>query len=142
MAKPEKSSSSASKDAHAGNAKQLKTHKASNIASIIVGILSVFFAFVSIMNIGTSNVIGTAGIGIFLGLVSAGLALPQFLDKIKANNKKDIRNYLIIAIGVIAVIGSLVGIIGDPIAKNVCCSKIDDFAALRIKGCDKRAQEL
>lgn len=142
MAKPEKSSSSASKDTHAGNAKQLKTHKASNIASIIVGILSVFFAFVSIMNIGTSNVIGTAGIGIFLGLVSAGLALPQFLDKIKANNKKDIRNYLIIAIGVIAVIGSLVGIIGDPIVKNVSCSKIDDIAALRIKGCDKRAQEL
>lgn len=142
MAKPEKSSSSASKDTHAGNAKQLKTHKAGNIASIIVGILSVFFAFVSIMNIGTSNVIGTAGIGIFLGLVSAGLALPQFLDKIKANNKKDIRNYLTISIGVIAVIGSLVGIIGDPIAKNVSCSKIDDIAALRIKGCDKRAQEL
>ncbi len=142
MAKPEKSSSSASKDTHAGNAKQLKTHKAGNIASIIVGIIGVFFAFVSIMNIGTSNVIGTAGIGIFLGLVSAGLALPQFLDKIKANNKKDIRNYLIIAIGAIAVIGSLVGIIGDPIAKNVSCSKIDDIAALRIKGCDKRAQEL
>lgn len=142
MAKPEKSSSSASKDTHAGNAKQLKTHKAGNIASIIVGILSVFFAFVSIMNIGTSNVIGTAGIGIFLGLVSAGLALPQFLDKIKANNKKDIRNYLTISIGVIAVIGSLVGIVGGPIAKNVSCSKIDDIAALRIKGCDKRAQEL
>ena len=49
MAKPEKSSSSASKDTHAGNAKQLKTHKAGNIASIIVGILSVFFAFVIIL---------------------------------------------------------------------------------------------
>lgn len=142
MAKPEKSSPLASKDAHAGNAKKLKTHKASNIASIIVGIIGVFFAFVSIMSIGTSNVSGTAGIGIFLGLVSAGLALPQFLDKIKADNKKDIRNYLTIAIGVIAVIGSLVGIIGDPIAKNVSCSKINDIAALRIKGCDKRAQDL
>ena len=142
MAKPEKSSPLASKDAHAGNAKQLKTHKASNIASIIVGIIGVFFAFVSIMGIGTSNVSGTAGIGIFLGLVSAGLALPQFLDKIKADNKKDIRNYLIMAIGAIAVIGSLVGIIGDPIAKNVSCSKINDIAALRIKGCDKRAQDL
>lgn len=118
MAKPEKSSSSVSKDTHVGNAKHLKTHKASNIASIIVGIIGAFFAFVSIMNIGTSNVFGTAGIGIFLGLVSAGLALPQFLDKIKGNNKKDIRNYLTIAIGVIAVIGSFVGIIGDPIAKK------------------------
>ena len=29
-----------------------------------------------------------------------------------------------------------------PIAKNVSCSKINDIAALRIKGCDKRAQEL
>lgn len=94
------------------------------------------------MSIGTSNVSGTAGIGIFLGLVSAGLALPQFLDKIKGNNKKDIRNYLTIAIGVIAVIGSFVGIIGDPIAKNVSCSKINDIASLRIKGCDKRAQDL
>lgn len=131
-----------SKDTHAENAKQLKTHKSSNIASTIVGIIGVFFAFVSIMGIGTSNVSGTAGIGIFLGLVSAGLALPQFLDKIKADNKKDIRNYLIMAIGAIAVIGSLVGIIGDPIAKNVSCSKINDIAALRIKGCDKRAQEL
>ncbi len=46
------------------------------------------------------------------------------------------------AIGAISVIGSLVGIIGDPIAKNVSCSKINDIAALRIKGCDKRAQEL
>ena len=142
MAKPEKNSSSMSKDTHAENAKQLKTHKSSNIASTIVGIIGVFFAFVSIMGIGTSNVSGTAGIGIFLGLVSAGLALPQFLDKIKADNKKDIRNYLIMAIGAIAVIGSLVGIIGDPIAKNVSCSKINDIAALRIKGCDKRAQEL
>lgn len=142
MAKPEKSSPLVSKDAHAGNAKQLKTHKASNIASIIVGIIGVFFAFVSIMNIGTGNIFGIAGIGIFLGLVSAGLALPQFLDKIKADNKKDIRNYLNIAIGAIAVIGSLVGIIGDPIAKNISCSKINDIAALRIKGCDKRAQEL
>lgn len=142
MAKPEKSSPLASKDAHAGNAKQLKTHKASNIASIIVGIIGVFFAFVSIMSIGTSNVSGVAGTGIFLGLVSTGLALPQFLDKIKADNKKDIRNYLTIAIGVIAVIGSFIGIIGDPIAKNVSCSKIDDIAALRIKGCGKRAQEL
>ena len=142
MAKPEKSSPLVSRDTHAGNAKQLKTHKSSNIASTIVGIIGVFFAFVSIMGIGTSNVSGTAGIGIFLGLVSAGLALPQFLDKIKADNKKDIRNYLIMAIGAIAVIGSLVGIIGDPIAKNVSCSKINDIAALRIKGCDKRAQEL
>lgn len=142
MAKPEKNSSSMSKDTHAENAKQLKTHKSSNIASTIVGIIGVFFAFVGIMGIGTSNVSGTAGIGIFLGLVSAGLALPQFLDKIKADNKKDIRNYLIMAIGAIAVIGSLVGIIGDPIAKNVSCSKINDIAALRIKGCDKRAQEL
>ena len=142
MAKPEKSSPLVSRDTHAGNAKQLKTHKSSNIASTIVGIIGVFFAFVSIMSIGTSNVSGTAGIGIFLGLVSAGLALPQFLDKIKADNKKDIRNYLIMAIGAIAVIGSLVGIIGDPIAKNVSCSKINDIAALRIKGCDKRAQEL
>lgn len=142
MAKPEKSSPLASKDAYAGNAKQLKTHKASNIASIIVGIIGVFFAFVSIMGIGTSSISDTAGIGIFLGLVSAGLALPQFLDKIKADNKKDIRNYLTIAIGVIAVIGSFVGIIGDPIAKNVSCSKINDIAALRIKGCDKRAQDL
>ena len=142
MAKPEKNSSSMSKDIHAGNAKQLKTYKVSNIASIIVGIIGVFFVFVSIMSIGTSNVSGTAGIGIFLGLVSAGLALPQFLDKIKGNNKKDIRNYLTIAIGVIAVIGSFVGIIGDPIAKNVSCSKIDNIATLRKKGCDKRAQEL
>ncbi len=142
MAKPEKSSPLASKDAHAGNAKHLKTYKASNIASIIVGIIGAFFAFVSIMSIGTSNVSGTAGIGIFLGLVSAGLALPQFLDKIKSDNKKDIRNYLIIAIGAIAVIGSLVGIIGNPIAKNVSCSKINDITTLRIKGCDKRAQEL
>lgn len=76
------------------------------------------------MSIGTSNVSGTAGIGIFLGLVSAGLALPQFLDKIKADNKKDIRNYLTIAIGVIAVIGSLVGIIGDPIAKMSVALKL------------------
>ena len=142
MAKPEKSSPLVSRDTHAGNAKQLKTHKSSNIASTIVGIIGVFFAFVSILGIGTSNVSGTAGIGIFLGLVSAGLALPQFLDKIKADNKKDIRNYLIMAIGAIAVIGSLGGIIGDPIAKNVSCSKINDIAALRIKGCDKRAQEL
>lgn len=98
----------------------------------------------SFVAIGKGNAAGVGGFGIFVGLVAATLSTLAFLEAKKKNDNL-IKPIIGLVLAGLIVLGCLISIIADPIAKNARCSAFNSEEEMSLDDhsvCRERIKEI
>lgn len=111
---------------------------------IIVGLIGLFFAFVSLSGIGDGNASGVSIFTLIIGAMAAIFSVPAFIVELK-ERKQFVKSIIGISLTGATILGSLIAIIADPISVNIQCSSYNSVEEMKIgdsSKCKKRVAEL